>query len=149
MASSTNLNVINIKVKKAVRIISFKDRDEHTAPLFKDLQILPLDKSIEVKYGKFMWKLHNDYLPNSITKNYRSNSRTNFSRSLSRLETLKQFVLFAGPQQWSQLPTEITNRPSLDSFTKAYKKHLGHINVNTNTNSNNNYHKQYSSFASR
>ena len=55
MASSTNLNVINIKVKKAVRIISFKDRDEHTAPLFKDLQILPLDKSIEVKYGKFMW----------------------------------------------------------------------------------------------
>ena len=144
MASSTNLNVINIKVKKAVRIISFKDRDEHTAPLFKELQILPLDKSIEIKYGKFMWRLHNNYLPNSIINNFRSNSRTNFSRSLSRLETLNKFVLFDGPQLWSQLPTDIINKPSLNSFTKAYKKFLGysnnnnHTNRNTNNNSNNN-----------
>ena len=145
MASSTNLNVINIKVKKAVRIISFKGRDEHTAPLFKDLQILPLDKSIELKYGKFMWKMHNNYLPNSITKNFRSNSRTNFSLSLSRLESLKQFILFAGPQHWSQLPLDITTKPSLDSFSKAYKKYLGfndninnNVNVNTSTNANSN-----------
>ena len=143
MAPSTNLNVINVKVKKAVRIISFKDRYEHTEPLFKDLQILPLDKSIEIKYGKFMWRLHNNYLPNSIIKNFRSNTRTNFSRSLSRLESLNQFVLFAGPQLWGQLPSEITNKPSLNSFTKAYKKLLGysnnnnHTNGNTNTNSNN------------
>ena len=145
MASSTNLNVINIKVKKAVRIISFKDRYEHTEPLFKDLQILPLDKSIEIKYGKFMWRLHNNYLPDSIIKNFRRNTRTNFSRSLSRLESLNQFVLFAGPQLWGQLPSEITNKPSLNSFTKAYKKLLGYsnnnnnrTNGNTNTNSNNN-----------
>ena len=64
---------------------------------------------------------------------------------LSRLESLKQFVLFAGPQHWSQLPTEITNKPSLDSFTKAYKKNIGYsdntndnVYVNTNTNSINN-----------
>ena len=64
--------------------------------------------------------------------------------SLSRLESLKQFVLFAGPQHWSQLPTEITSKPSLNSFTKAYKKNLGYSdntnnnsNVNANSNSNN------------
>ena len=140
MASSTNLNVLNIKVKKAVCIISFKDRYEHTAPLFKDLQILPLDKSIEIKYGKFMWRLHNNYLPNSIIKNFRSNSRTNFSRSLSRLESLNKFVLFEGPQLWSQLPSDLIDKPSLNSFTKAYKKLLGYgyNHTNTNTNSNNN-----------
>ena len=54
MASETNLNVINSKIKKAVRIISFKERDEHTDPLFKELGIMPLDKSIELKYAKFM-----------------------------------------------------------------------------------------------
>ena len=82
-----------------------------------------------------MWKLHNDYLPSSISKNFRSNSRTNFSMSLSRLESLKQFVLFAGPQHWSQLLPEITTKPSLDSFTKAYKKYLGYSD-NTNNNVN-------------
>ena len=64
--------------------------------------------------------------------------------SLSRLESLKQFVLFAGPQHWSQLPLEITTKPSLDSFSKAYKKYLGYndninnVNVNTSTTSNSN-----------
>ena len=41
MASQTNLNVINSKIKKAVRIISFKDRDDHTDPLLKELGIMP------------------------------------------------------------------------------------------------------------
>ena len=49
MATPTNLNTVNLKIKKAVRIISFKNRDHHTDPLFKELEILPLDKSIELK----------------------------------------------------------------------------------------------------
>ena len=137
MAAPTNLNVINIKVKKAVRIISFKDRHDPTAPLFKDLEILPLDKSIETKYVKFMWKLHNNYLPDSIARNFRSNTRTNFSMSLSRLESLKHFVLFEGPQLWNQLPPHITSKPSLNSITKAYKNYIGYSNNNNNHRTNN------------
>ena len=57
MAAPTNLNSINLKIKKAVRIISFKNSDHHTDPLFKELEILPLDKSIELKTAKFMWRL--------------------------------------------------------------------------------------------
>ena len=91
-----------------------------------------------------MWKLHNDYLPNSITKNFHRNTRAIFSRSLFRLETLKQFVLFVGPEHWSHLPSDISSKPNLNSFTIAYKKHLGYspitnnrMNRNTDTNSNN------------
>ena len=138
MASETNLNVINSKIKKAVRIISFKDRDEHTDPLFKELGIMPLDKSIELKYAKFMWRLHNGYLPESLSNNFRSNSRTGFSMPISRLKSLNQFVRFAGPKLWRELPSTLTSKPSLDSFTKAYKVYLGYNYINPNNNNNNN-----------
>ena len=137
MAPPTNLNSINSKIKKAVRIISFKDRFDPSAPLFKHLDILPLDKSIETKYIKFMWKLHNNYLPNSIIKNFRNNTRTNFSLSLSRLESLNQFILFEGPRLWNELPDYITDKPSLNSITKAYKYYIGYGNNNDNRSNNN------------
>ena len=61
MAAPTNLDSVNRKIKKAVRIISYKTSDYHTDPLFKELKILPLDKSIELKYAKFMWRLKMDF----------------------------------------------------------------------------------------
>ena len=139
MASETKLSAINAKIKKAVRIISFKDRNEHTDPLFKELGIMPLDKSIELKYAKFMWRLHNGYLPESLSDNFRSNSRTGFSMPISRLQSLNQYVRFAGPKLWRELPSDLTDKPSLDSFTKAYKIYLGyHYKNPNNSNSNNN-----------
>ena len=42
--STSNLECIRISLKKAARIISFKHRQEHSAPLFKNLEILPLDQ---------------------------------------------------------------------------------------------------------
>ena len=46
MAAQTNLNPINQKIKKALRIISFKDSDHPSIPLFKDLKILTLEKVV-------------------------------------------------------------------------------------------------------
>ena len=124
MAASTNLNSINLKLKKAVRIMSFKDSDEHAAPLFKELEILPLDKSIELNNGKFMWKLYNGFLPASLAKNFNLNTRNQISNSLSRLESLKKFILFAGPLQWRELPSSIREKTSLKSFSNALKSYL-------------------------
>ena len=124
MASQTNLNPIHLKMKRAVRIMSFKGRDHHTDGLFQELEILPLDKFIRFRYGKFMWRLNNGFLPQSIANNFHMNRRNQLSNSLSRLESLKQFVLFAGPQIWNELPPEITNKPSLNSFSNAFKNYL-------------------------
>ena len=139
MAAPTNLNSVNQKIKKAVRIISFKKSDHHTDPLFKELEILPLEKSIELKYAKFMWRLHNNFLPDSLSKNFRSNERTNFTSSISRLESLKRFILFSGPKLWNELPQCITNKPSLNSFSNSLKRYFifGNININRNIRGNN------------
>ena len=132
MALPTKTNVINLKIKKAVRIMSFKQSQRSTDTLYKDHEILHFDKSVELKYGKFMWKLHNGFLPNSLVKNFSTNSRTRFSRSISRLESLKSYILFEGPKMWDQLPLTITSKPSLSSFSKALKNYFIHGNPNHN-----------------
>ena len=139
MAATTNLNSVNIKIKKAIRIISFKEPDSPTSPLFKNLEILPLEKSIELKIAKFMWRLYNGFLPESLSNNFRSNDRTNFSNSLSRLESLKRFVRFSGPKLWNELPHTITSKTTLNSFSNSLKKYFIYGTIhNTNTNITNN-----------
>ena len=117
-----------------VRIMTFKGRDHRTDGLFQELEILPLDKFIKFRYGKFMWRLNNGFLPESLAGNFPRNRRTQISSSLSRLESLKQFVLFAGPQVWNELPSEITNKSSLNSFSSAYKNYLMGKPINSNRN---------------
>ena len=125
MAAPTNLNPLNLKLKKAMRIISFvKDSDYPSAPLFKDHKILPLSQSIEIKYAKYMWKLKNGVLPNCLSSNFTSNARTQYSVSYSRLESLSRFILYEGPKIWDRLPVDITNKPSLSSFSKSLKTHF-------------------------
>ena len=83
-----------------------------------------------------MWRLHNSFLPDSLSKNFRRNNRTGYSMTYSRLSSLNQYILFAGPKLWRDLPTELTNKPSLGSFTSAYKIYLGYNYNNTNNNNN-------------
>ena len=108
-----------------MRIMSFvKDSDYPSAPLFKDLKILPLTQSIETKYAKYMWKLKNGVLPNCLSSNFTPNVRTHFSNSYSRLESLNRFILYEGPKIWDRLPVNITSKPSLTSFSNSLKTYF-------------------------
>ena len=80
MSTRTVLNSVNINIKKAIRIISFKKRDEPSSPLFKEHNVLPFDKSIKLKQAKFMWKLNYGYLPPSLSNNFKLHSTTLRSR---------------------------------------------------------------------
>ena len=64
---TTNLNCIRLSIKKAIRTITFENKYEHTAPLFKAQKILPLDYLIMHKKAIFMWKLHKGYIPPPIS----------------------------------------------------------------------------------
>ena len=91
MAAPSSLNSIHTKINKALRIMTFKCRDSPSIPLYKELKILPLEQSFELKNAKHMWKFHNGYLPSSLVSNFNVNSRNQITRSYSRLESLKQF----------------------------------------------------------
>ena len=128
MAPTTNLDTINNKIKKAVRIISFESTDSPSIPLFKKLNILPLDHLIKMKNAKFMWKLYNGLLPNSLSSNFCKNARTQYSISESRLTSLNKFVIYAGHKVWSDIPSCIKEKSSLKSFSKnLYKYYIQNL----------------------
>ena len=122
MASFTSLESIAKQIKKAVRIIFFEEFHSPSIPLFKKLNILPLVCSIKLRYSKFMWKLFNGLLPNSLSSYFYKNTRTQYSITESRLASLEKFVLFAGPKVWKDIPIDIKNKPSLSSFSKCLSK---------------------------
>ena len=124
MASDTQLQSISSKMKKSVRIMSFKDKYHHSTPLFKELEILPLAQFIKFKYCKFMWKLMNQTLPPSLASNFNVNDRNQLFNSISRLESLHNFVRFAGPRLWNNLPSSISSQTSLVTFSKKLKKYF-------------------------
>ena len=116
-------------MKKAIRIISFKKRDDPSLPLFKELNILPLKSSYLLKQAKFMWKLNNGFLPRGIASNFHPHStniglRSRYSISHARLQCSRKHITHAGPLLWQKIPTEIKNVKFLKSFSIKLKKHL-------------------------
>ena len=83
---SVHLSSLKLIRKKIVRVITFSDRLAHTAPLFKQLNTLPLDKLIFHRIGLFMYKIHHNMHPSVINEMYVQNhniydynTRQNFS----------------------------------------------------------------------
>ena len=76
-----------------------------------------------MKNAIFMWKLYNGLLPNSLSSNFNTNARTQYSISESRLASLEKFVLFAGPKDWNEVPINIKEKPILSSFSKSLSKY--------------------------
>ena len=65
-ACKTNLNKIDKSLNKSVRTMLFKNRRESSKPLYKYLNILPLEYNIKLLRGKFMQKLLSKQQPKVI-----------------------------------------------------------------------------------
>ena len=130
---TTNLDNLRTKIKKAVRVISFKKQTDHSLPLFQQLKILPLDQEIKLKQGKFMWKLENNLIPHCIENNFTINKASMISRNSSkkkiclplvRLDYSKRFITYSGVNLWNnEIPFTIKNAPSLGTFCKDFLLH--------------------------
>ena len=64
----TLIDNINTKVKSAVRLISFKNKYEHTTPLFIKHKLLPFKDMIKYKQGNFLWKISHGFIGSPISK---------------------------------------------------------------------------------
>ena len=127
------MELINTSMKKAVRVITFNKFDAHSEPLFKDLNILNLQKSIDFNLGKFMWNIQNKKLPNFLSTEFKidiitkSNRRINISNKfipLYRTRYKENFITIKGPQLWRELPKELKDSVSKRNFAKKYFQHL-------------------------
>ena len=126
-SNETNLNSININMKKAIRIMCFKPRDEPSLPLFKSLGILPLDKAIKLRQGKFMWKLVNNYLPQSLSSNFTLHTitvRSQFAMPAPRLDLASRHINYAGIKLWNEIPLRIKQTTTPKAFSKTFQQYL-------------------------
>ena len=123
-APKCNLDKISSKIRKAIRIISFKQYDEPATPLFKKLSILPLEDTIELKRANFMWKLEHGLIPPSLVSNFKYNHRNQLLNPQNRLAQTANHITYAGPKLWGELPTKIKEKATPKSFSNALKAHL-------------------------
>lgn len=132
-ANTTSLQKIRTKQKEAIRVVCNAPYRAHTAPLFKQLQILPLDDLIKYTSLKFMHNFMNQKLPFSFNEIWILNRQRNIERNLRNADdlfvpahhfaTVKRFPLYNFPRVWNNEPDRKLI-PSLSIYLKAVKKSL-------------------------
>ena len=127
------IKAIDLKVKSAVRLISFKNRYEHTIPLFLKHKILPLNGMIRYKQGNFLWKICNGYIQapisNVFVKNCYNPLRFNIPNPTCTLD--KHKIVYSCTKYWNSLPLQMRKSSTINSFNDKHKKHL--LSTLTNT----------------
>jgi hypothetical protein len=132
-ANSTSLNKLKIKQKEAIRIIANAGFRDHTAPLFAQLKILPLEELIMYNKLKFMHSYTHNLLPVSFNHMWTLNRERNPDRVLRNADqlyvpphnyaTLKRMPLFNFPSTWNLEGVEKFN-PIQHLYLKKLKARL-------------------------
>ena len=132
-ADKIQTNKIALNLKKAVRIITFNNKNDHSAPLFKHLGILTFDKNLLFQQGKYIWKYVHSLHPNCIQEiftvnkntaiNYKIRNRLPIPTCATKLG--QNFITYRGPKMWNyEMPKNLKNIKTLKSFHNLYKNYL-------------------------
>ncbi len=111
-ATPTSMSKLIVMQKKAIQIICNAPSRAHTAPLFKELKILPLEKLIIYSKLKFMHNFVHQKLPFSFNETWLKNIERNPRLNLRNAQDLyikpinyisiKRLPLFTFPSLWNQ-----------------------------------------------
>jgi hypothetical protein len=132
-AYTTNLQRLRVKQKEAIRSINNAGYRDHTVPLFKTNQILPLDEMIKFTKLKFMHCYIHRNLPLSFHEMWPFNRDANPNRVLHNANdlcipahhfaTIKRLPLFNFPSVWNE-EEERKYNPSSKVYCCQLKKAL-------------------------
>jgi hypothetical protein len=137
-ASASNLNLLAVKQKSAIRIISEQRYNSHTEPLFKKLKILSLNELITFFKLVFMFDFAHGNLPLSFKNMWRTNFDLRNSENpmalrndhdyyipFIRLDSFVKFPLSEYPRLWNEFESnEIKSIDSRNLFKKLLKEHF-------------------------
>ena len=77
-ATYCHLKQLYLIQKKAIKMITFANYNTPSIDIFKNLNILPLDKLVVDRIGVMMYKYANDLLPPALNYLYNSNSDVHY-----------------------------------------------------------------------
>ena len=121
-----NRNKIIILQKRAVRAVNSLYYNDHTAPYFKHLKLLPLDFQYKFDVARYMYRTlkHNSYDVNLLQRlvvlqdihSYGTRSNDNLPIPRYKKENTKRCLHFQGVNIWNSIPPEIKESGTFREF---------------------------------
>ena len=116
-------------VKRAVRLISGSNRLAHTAPLFQNLNILPVTKLLVHSIQLFMYKYYHKLLPRMFVPYFVNNFdvhgyHTRQSGSLHVSYNKSISIRYTGVNVWNYFSKRIEPNMPYHLYTKYLKRHV-------------------------
>ena len=128
----TTIKPVFVIQKRAVRVITFSNFDQHSSPLFKALKIVKFPDLVTYLIAIYMYKFHNQLLPgvfaSFFTKvdtvhsyNTRHSAKLTYYLPKARTNYGKFSIWFQGPKIWNAIDDE-TKKLSMSLFKKRLKQ---------------------------
>ena len=105
ISPQTHLTPLLLLQKKIVRIMTYSTFYTHTAPIFKELQILTIDKLVVHRIAIVMYKFNNGLLPAVLNTLYKKNNEIHSYNTRSK----DMFHVALGTQTFSNISARIWN----------------------------------------
>ena len=105
ISPQSHLRPLLLLQKKIVRIMTFSTYYAHTDPLFKDLNILTIDKLVVHRIGIAMYKINNGLFPSVLNDLYKKNNVIHDHNT----RTKDMFRVSLGTQTFSTVSARIWN----------------------------------------
>jgi len=128
-----NISKLFIKQKRAIRIINNSEYNAHTDPIFRKFNILKFEDIIKCETLKMMYKAVNHSLPLAINERFILNKEihnydTRQTHDIHIAKTTKRVtynsIIYQGPDMWSELPRELKNITTFNSFKINLKNYI-------------------------
>ena len=129
----SRLHKLIILQKKAIRLIQGARKDAHTAPIFRDLNLLNLKQIRSLQIGEFIYRYEHNLLPSSFAGYFTLGSQihghftrraTSYRPVKARTNTREFSIRAAGPLLWNSIPLEIRSSKTRHEFKKRLRLFL-------------------------
>ena len=140
--SQRNLDRIYRLQKRACKII-LDYKYENIADSMEELKILNIYERIYLKKAKFMFKISKSLTPkyinemfqlrplNNTLQSLRSSATINYVLPRPHKELFKQSLIYSGPLIWNNLPDDLRQLGTIDTFHKNCIKWMKRIQIST------------------
>ena len=124
------MNSLKVVQKKILRIMSFKGKFEHNAPLFTAFNILPIDQVNSYMCLIYLYRCLKNETDNTFLLNIPIHYQTRLANAGSlivpnyRSIHSRQSVRWRGIQLWNSTPSNILEIQQCDTFKINLKKYL-------------------------
>jgi len=116
--------------KRAIRLVANSEWNAHTAPLFRDLNILTIHQLNLLYVALFLYKVYNNllpqyfidmFVPNFTVHSHNTRQRDDFHVPYHRLVSTSNSIHVYGVNVWNSICKDIKNINSLKLFRIKYK----------------------------